>query len=82
MALLWPEPMVTLDGTARDPLLLLSETIAALRAALFNETVQLLEALLPSDVGEHDTEVSCAGALAVMVNAWEAPFSEAVSNAV
>ena len=40
----------------------------ALVAALFNETVQVLDALLPSDEGEQDTELSCAGALPVSVN--------------
>jgi hypothetical protein len=36
-------------------------------AALFNDTVQVLDALLPKEVGEHDTEESCAGALPVTV---------------
>ena len=59
--------MVTLAGTARDPLLLLRETIVVAVAGLFNAAVQVLDALLPSDVGEHDTELSCAGALPVRV---------------
>jgi hypothetical protein len=59
--------MVTLAGTVSDPLLLLKETIVAPVAALFNETVQLVEELLPSDVGEQESDVSCAGALPVRV---------------
>ena len=39
----------------------------ALVAALFNAAVQVLDALLPSDEGEQDTEESCAGALPVRV---------------
>ncbi len=58
VALLWFAPMVTFAGTASDPLLLLKETIAALIAALFNETVQLVDELLPNELGEHETEVS------------------------
>jgi hypothetical protein len=44
--------------------------------------VQVLDALLPKLEGEHDTDVSCAGALAESVNVCDAPFKEAVSNAV
>jgi hypothetical protein len=66
-ALLWFAAMVTLAGTVSDPLLLLKETIVAPVAALFNETVQLVEELLPSDVGEQESDVSCAGALPVRV---------------
>jgi hypothetical protein len=69
VALAWLTAMVTLAGTVNDALLLLKETIAALSAALFNETVQVLDALLPSEVGEQDTDKSCAGALAVSVKA-------------
>ena len=58
---------VTLAGTVRDPLLLLRDTTVLLIAALFRNAVQLLVALLPSDVGEQDTEESCAGALPVSV---------------
>ncbi len=66
-ALLWFTAIVTLAGTVSGPLLLLKETIVALVAALFNETVQLVDALLPNEVGEHESEVSCAGALPVRV---------------
>jgi hypothetical protein len=58
---------VTLAGTVNAALLLPKVTIAALVAALFNETVQVLEALLLNDEGEHDTEESCAGAFPVSV---------------
>ena len=82
VALLWLAPMVTFDGTVKDPLLLLNETIAALAVALFREAVQVLDALLPSDVGEQETDISCAGAFAVSVKVCDAPFREAVSSAV
>ncbi len=82
VALLWVAPMVTLAGTVSDPLLLLKATVAALVAALFNETVQVLDALLPNEDGEQDTEVSCAGALAVSVKVCVAPFNEAERRAV
>ena len=59
--------MVTLGGTVNDPLLLLRDTTVELTAALFKDTVQVLEALLPRAVGEQDTEVSCAGALPASV---------------
>ena len=67
-ALLWFAETVTLAGTVNAPMLLLNETVVALAAALVKDTVQLLDALLPSDVGEQDTELSCAGALPVSVN--------------
>ena len=38
-----------------------------LRAALFKVAVQVLEALLPSALGEQVSEESCAGATAVSV---------------
>jgi hypothetical protein len=68
VALLWFAVMLTLAGTVNDALLLLSETVVELAAALFRDTVQVLDALLPSELGEQDTEVSCAGALPVSVN--------------
>jgi hypothetical protein len=67
VALLWLSATVTLAGTVSEALLLPKETTIALVAALFSETVQVLDALLPSDEGEHDTEESCAGALPVSV---------------
>jgi hypothetical protein len=82
VALLWLAPTVTLAGTVSDPLLLLNVTPTALAAALFNVTVQVLDALLPKLEGEHDTDESCAGALPVRVNVCDAPFNDAVSNAV
>ncbi len=81
VALLWPVATVTLAGTASNPLLLASETVAALMVALFNVTVQVLDALLPKVEGAQATEVSCAGAAALRVKAWEAPLRVAVSNA-
>ena len=47
-----------------------------------SDTVQVVEALLPRADGEQDTEVSCAGALAVSVKLWEPPFRLALSSAV
>ena len=45
-------------------------------------TVQVLEALLPSVAGAHESDVSCAGAFAVSVKVCDPPFSAAVSSAV
>jgi hypothetical protein len=67
-ALLCPAATITLGGTGRDALLLKSETATALVAVLLSDTVQLVVALLARADGEHDTDVSCAGALAVSVN--------------
>jgi hypothetical protein len=82
LALVWVAPTVTLAGTVNDPLLLPKVTTLALAAALFNVTVQVLDTLLPKLEGEHDTDVSCAGAFAVRVNDCDAPFKDAFSNAV
>ena len=46
-----------------NPLLLVSDMIAAPFAAWFKVTVQVLEALLPSVEGAQASDVSCAGAL-------------------
>jgi hypothetical protein len=82
VAVLWPEATVTLAGTVTKLLLLASETAAALVAALFNVTVQVLEALLPRVEGAQATEVSCAGAEAVSVKLCEILLRVPVSNAV
>ena len=82
VALLWLAPTVTLPGTVNDPLLLPKVTTLALVAALFNVTVQVLDALLPKLDGEQDTDDSCADAFPVRVNVCGAPLSDAVSNAV
>ena len=82
MALLWPNATVTLAGTVSNPLLLASETVAALVAALFNVTVQVLDALLPSVEGAQASDVSWAGAAGGDVKVCETPFSVAVSRAV
>ena len=58
VALLCAAPTVTLAGTVKAALLLLKDTVVAPEAALFNETVQVLEALLPRVDGAQDTEVS------------------------
>ena len=59
--------MLTLPGTVTFALLLASETVAALMAALFNVTVQVLDALLPRVEGAQASEESCAGATALKV---------------
>jgi hypothetical protein len=85
VAALCPDATVTLAGTVSNPLLLASETIAALIAALFKVTVQVLDALLPRVEGAQVIDVSCAGAAAetaLSVKLWETPFRLAVSNAV
>ena len=81
VALLWPSATVTLAGTVNNALSLASETLAALRAALFNVTVQVLDALLPSVEGAHATDVSCAGATPLSVKVLEPPFRLAVNRA-
>src|ERR1700722_13967002 len=81
VAVLWPDATVTLAGTVSNPLLLTSETVAALVAALFNVTVQVVEALLPRVEGAQETDVSCAGAEAVSVKLWETLLRVPVSNA-
>ena len=62
VALLWPDATTTLEGTVSNPLLLASETVAALVEALFKVTVQVLDALLPNVEGAQASELSCAGA--------------------
>ena len=58
LAVLWPVATVTLAGTVSTALLLASETVAALAAAWFNVTVQVLDALLPRVEGAQANEVS------------------------
>jgi hypothetical protein len=58
VALLWPSATVTVAGTVSNPLLLASETVAALRAALFNVAVQVLDALPPMVEGAQEIDVS------------------------
>ena len=80
VAVLWPDATVTLAGTVSNPLLLASETAAALVAAWLNVTVQVLDALLPRVEGAQATEVSVAGALAAALSEklCEAPLRVAV----
>jgi hypothetical protein len=82
VVVLWPDATVTLAGTVTKLLLLASETVAALVAAVLNVTVQVLDALLPRVEGAQATDVSCAGAEAVSVKLWEIPLRVPVSNAV
>ena len=82
VALLWPERTVTLGDTESNPLLLLSETAAALVVALFKVTVQVLDALLPSVEGAQASDVSCAGAMRFSVLFRLTPPALAVTTAV
>jgi len=82
VALLWPDATTTFAGTVSNPLLLASVTVAALMAALFRVTVQVLDALLPNVEGAHASELSCAGALPVRVKVLEEPFRVLFSRAV
>ncbi len=81
--LLWPTGTVTLPGTDSNPLLLNSDTTAALVVALLRLTVQLLDRLLANAAGVQVREVSCADAAAVSVtvNVVETPLRVAVSTA-
>jgi hypothetical protein len=80
--LLWPSAIVTLTGTASSALSLASDTVAALVAALFNVTVQVLDELLPRVEGAQASEESCVGAVALSVKLCETPLRVAVNRAV
>jgi hypothetical protein len=58
VALLWPDITVTFAGTVSAPLLLASETAAALKVASFMVTVQLVDALLLRVEGAQVSDVS------------------------
>ena len=82
VALLRPVATVTFAGTVSNPLLLTSDTVAALVAALFNVTVQVLEALLPRVEGAQASEESCAGAFRLKVLVRFTPPALAVNTPV
>ena len=82
VALLWPVEIVTLPGTVSNPLLLASETVAELVAALFYVTVQVLDALLPRVEGAQASAESWAGAVALRVNVCEPSLRLAVNTAL
>ena len=82
VALLFPEDTDTLAGTVSRLLLLLRVTVVALVAALFRDTVQVLEALLARADGAHETDEIWAGAVALSVKVCEVLLSVAVSTAV
>jgi hypothetical protein len=82
LVLLWPAATVTLEGTVSAPLPLAKATEVATAAGLFNVTVQLLLALLPSVEGAQERLTKVAGALAVSVNVCVLLPSVAVSSAV
>ena len=84
VAVLWPVATVTLAGTVSNPLLLASDTVAALVAAWFNVAVQVLDALLDRVEGAQASDVSCAeaGAVALSVKLCETPLRVAVSKAL
>jgi hypothetical protein len=60
--------IATLAGMVSDGLLLLRETTMELMAGLFNDTVQVLDAMLPRADGVQTSEESCGGALAARLN--------------
>jgi hypothetical protein len=62
--------------------LLESATVAALVAALFRVTVQVLDALLPKVEGAQASELSCAGATRLMVFVGVTPPALAVTTPV
>jgi hypothetical protein len=71
-----PTGMETLAGTVKAGLLLLSATWVALAAALFSDTVHMLDELLPSDVGAQLSDVNWAEGAArfnVNLNCGEVP---------
>ena len=82
VAVLWPDATVTLAGTVSNALLLESVTVAALVAALFKVTVQVLDALLPRVEGAQASEVSCAGATRLKVLVRFTPPALAVTMPV
>ena len=80
VALPWPDATTTLAGTVSNPLLLASVTVAALVAALFKVTVQVLDALLPKVEGAQASELSCAGATRLIVFVRFTPPALAVTT--
>jgi hypothetical protein len=82
VALLCPDATVTLAGIVSRPMLLASKTVAALVAAWFNVTVQVLDALLPRVEGAQAREESCAGATRLKVLVGFTPPALAVTTPV
>jgi len=70
------------EGTESDPLLLVSDTTAALVEVLLSVAVHVLEALLPNVEGAQASDVSCAGALRFNVLLLLTPPLLAVTTAV
>lgn len=82
LAVVDPVGIVTLGGTESVALLLDKPMLTFTLAALFKDTTQVVVELLPMEDGEQESEDSCAGALAVSVEACEAPLRVAVTSAV
>ena len=82
VAPLWPDATVTLAGTVSNPVLLASDTVDALLAALFMLTVQVLDALLRRVDGAQATDVSCAGASRLKEFVWLTPPALAVTTPI
>ena len=82
VALLWPDATGTLAGTVSNTLLLASDTVAAPVAALFNVTVQVLDALLPRLDGAQASEEIWAGATRFNVLVRFTPPALAVTTPV
>ena len=82
--LLCPDVTMALAGTDISPLLLRSETVAALVAGLFKVMVQVANPWLAIIEGVQDRPVSCAGTVgvAVSVKVLDMPLRVAVSKTV
>ena len=65
-------------GTVTNALELLSAIVAPVAVDLFNESVQVLVALLARPVGVHTSRFNCAGATALRVKLCVLPFRPAV----
>jgi hypothetical protein len=72
---------VTLAGAESNPLLLTSDTIAALVVTVLSFTVQLVDRLLANAAGVQDSDVSCDATAAVIAKVFEMLLRVAVSMA-
>ena len=82
LAVVDPAGIVKLGGKLSAGLLLERAMLTVPVAALFNEIVQVVEELLPREVGEQEIDESCGGPLALNVKFWEAPLREALKTAI
>jgi hypothetical protein len=82
LAELCPIEIESVVGTLNALVLVDRLTCTAPVAALFSETVHVADALLPSNVGEHDKPETDSGADTFSTVLAEAEFSDAVICAV